>query len=130
MLNKILYVLFPVTLIINAITAVVPNTFLSVFDSFSMIFTSLMVFSLGWIVTSFVYSDRLSNYNVARHIGLACIVSVPLVAVIFVPSFLYPYIVGKVFTFRFLAIISLCSTFYLYFTDERFHPRLSPFLVV
>jgi O-antigen ligase/tetratricopeptide (TPR) repeat protein len=94
-----------------------------------MIITSLLVFSIGWLVTSSVYNERLNNYNVARHIGLAAIISVPLLAIIFVPSFLYPYIVGKAFVFRFLAIISLCSTFYLYFTDERYHPRLSPFLV-
>lgn len=129
MLDKTLKALLPITLIISIVQMLVPNSFLSFLDSFSMIITCILVYSIGWLISSFVYNKRLQDYSLARHIGLAALFAMPIVAVIFVPSFLYPYIVGKGFTFRFLAIILLCSTVYLAFTDERYRPKVTPFLV-
>lgn len=129
MLDKILKGLLPVTIIISVVQTISPFGVLSFLDQYSMIVTSLMVYSLGWVVTSFVFRKNDSNYSLGRHIGLAAVMSVPIVAIIFVPSFLYPYIVGKAFTFRFLAIISLCSSLYLFFTDENFKLKGTPFVI-
>lgn len=81
------------------------------------------------MVAGFVYPKNSNEYVTGRHVGLAAIFAVPLVAIVFAPSFLYPYIVGKAFTFRFLLIIAFASLAYLSFADERYRPKVTPFLV-
>lgn len=120
--------LLPITIIIILVTTLAPGT-LSFLDSFSMIINALAVYSIGWVAAGFVYRVKSDNYNVVRHIALASIFAVPIVAIIFVPTFLYPYIVGKAFTFRFLAIILFCSSLYLALTDENHKPVASPFVL-
>lgn len=128
MLDKIMKAVLPITLIINVVQMIAPTGIFSFLDSFSMVITALFVYSIGWVVASFVYSKNQNNYSLARQIGLSAIFAIPVVAIIFVPSFLYPYIVGKAFVFRFLVIISLCSLVYLSLLDENFRPRVTPFL--
>lgn len=129
MLDKILKVLLPISLIIIIIQTISPSGSLSFLNPVGMLITSVFFYSLGWLISSFVYSKNDSNYSLARHIGLAAIITIPFVAMIFVPSFLYPYIVGKAFVFRFLAIIALCSLIYLSLMEEQYRPRITPFLV-
>jgi O-antigen ligase/tetratricopeptide (TPR) repeat protein len=129
MLNKILTAMLPVTLLIIIVQTVSPSGILSFLNPLSMVITSLCVYSIGWVVSSFLYNKNVSNYSLVRHIGIAAIFALPIVAVLFVPSFLYPYIVGKAFTFRFLIIIAFCSLVYLSFTDENYRPKVTPFLV-
>jgi hypothetical protein len=93
-----------------------------------MIITCLLIYSIGWWLSSFVYREGQSDYLVSRHVGLAALFAIPIVAIIFVPSFLYPYIVGKAFTFRFLAIVALASLAYLSFTNENYRPKVTPFM--
>ncbi len=128
MLDKILKALLPITLIITIIQTINPSGFLSFLNPASMVVTSILVYSIGWVVSGFVYSQRESNYSLARHIGLASLFAIPVVAVIFVPSFLYPYIVGKAFVFRFLMIVAMCSLLYLSLTNSDYRPRVTPFV--
>jgi len=129
MLDKILKGALPVTAIISIVQTFFPSGVFSFLNSFSMVMTCVLVYSIGWLISSFVYNSRYEDYSLARHIGLASLFSVPIVAIIFVPSFLYPYIVGKGFVFRFLAIISFASFIYLAFTDEKYKPKVTPFFV-
>lgn len=129
MLDKILKATMPITLIITIIQTFNPGGFLSVLDPASMVVTSLLVFSTGWIISSFVYNEKEKEYSLGRHIGLAVLLSIPFVAILFVPSFLYPYIVGKAFAFRFLAIISFCTIVYLSLTNEKYQIKVTPFLI-
>lgn len=121
--------LLPITLIITIWQTLFPMGIFSFTNSISMIITSVLVYSIGWVLSGQVYRQNSANYSLARHVGLASLFSVPIVAIIFVPSFLYPYIVGKAFTFRFLAIISFCSFVFLSLTNESFKPRVTPFVV-
>lgn len=129
MLNKILYGALPVSLIVTLIQTFSPNGFLSFLNSFTMLVTCVLVYSIGWVLSSFVYNSKTQDYSMPRHIGLASLFAVPIVAIIFVPSFLYPYIVGKGFVFRFLAIIATSSLIYLSLTDEKYRPKVTPFFV-
>jgi tetratricopeptide (TPR) repeat protein len=128
MLDKTFKILLPLSVVINLVQTFIPGVF-DILNPVSMVVTSLMVYSLGWLLSGFIYRTTDSNYQVGRHIGLAAIFAIPLVALLFVPSFLYPYIVGKAFVFRFLAIVSLGSLIYLVATDEKFRPKLTPFFL-
>ncbi len=128
MVDKILKGAFPVTLIITLVQVVSPGA-LSFLNPLGMVINSVLIYSIGWLVSSFVYNKRSEDYSLARHIGLASLFAIPIVAMIFVPTFLYPYIVGKAFTFRFLAIISLCSLIYITATDDKYRLKATPFLV-
>lgn len=127
MLDKIIKGSLPVALIITIASTVWPNGPLSILNQFSMIVSSVLVYSIGWWISGFVYKKD-AEYSLARHIGLAALFAVPILAIVFAPSFLYPYIVGKGFIFRFLSIIAFVSFIYLGFTDDRFRPRITPFV--
>jgi hypothetical protein len=96
---------------------------------FNMIITSLFVYSMGWVIAGLFYNKNGQDYSQARHVAMASIFAVPVVAVIFVPTFLYPYIVGKAFVFRFLMIVAFFSYVYLLLTNISYKPRLTPFVV-
>lgn len=128
MLNKILYGAFPISLLIVLYQALVPSNMLSFLDPYSMILNCIVVYSLGWILSSFVYKQTDQDYSLPRHIGIAALFAIPVVAIIFVPSYLYPYIVGKGFIFRFLAIVAFFAFVYLSITDEKYRPKVTPFV--
>ncbi len=132
MLNNILKVSLPATLVIILVQTFTPNGIFSSLNSLGIILTCIFSFSLGWVILRKVYYENLgknSDYSLARNIALAAIVAIPIVAIVFTPSYLYPYIVGKAFVFRFMAIVSFVASLYLTLTDERFKIRLTPFFV-
>jgi hypothetical protein len=103
MLDKTLKVLLPITLIITIIQTVNPLPFLNFLNPFSMVLTSILVYSIGWVISGLVYSNRSTNYSLARHIGLAAIFHCAYSCDDFRTLVFYPYIVGKSFVFRFLS---------------------------
>lgn len=129
MTNNIFKALLPITLMITLATTFSPGS-LSFLDSYSMITTSLLVLSIGWVLTLGVYikEDGAKPEIVARRMLLAVTFSLPILAMLFSPSFLYPYIVGKAFVFRFLAIVGFASFIYLAFTNIDYKPRISPYV--
>ncbi len=129
MTNNIFKALLPITLLVTLVTTFSPGT-LSSLDSYSMIITSLLVLSIGWFLTLGVYKNEENGKDeiVARRMLLAVTFSLPLLAMIFSPSFLYPYIVGKAFVFRFLAIVGFSSFVYLALTNTEYKPRVSPYV--
>jgi O-antigen ligase/tetratricopeptide (TPR) repeat protein len=129
MLDKILKISLPVTVIIIIVQAFKPDGIFSILNSWGMVLICITVYSIGWLISSFVYNRSDSEYSLARHIGLAAVVAVPIVAIVFTPSYLYPYIVGKAFVFRFLACISGLSLIYLTFTSDKYKIKLTPFVV-
>lgn len=129
MIDKIIKWSLPVTLLILLITTFSPNGFLAITNSVSILLLGMCVYSIGWWVASFVYKDNDADFVFSRKVGLAAIIAIPVVAIIFVPSYLYPYIVGKGFVFRFLGIIAFLATIYTIFTHTDYKPRLTPFMI-
>ncbi len=129
MLDKTLKWLLPITIIITIAQTLYPNGLFSFLNPFSMIITSLMFYSIGWVASGSVYNETNQDYSIVRRVGLATVFTMPMIAIVFSPSFLYPYIVGKAFVFRFSIIIALCSFFYLSFTNESHRPRVTPFVL-
>ena len=126
MTNNIFKVLLPLTLLVTLVTTFSPGT-LSFLDSFSMVITSLLVLSIGWFLTWGVYEQK--DEIVARRMLLAVTFALPILAMVFSPSFLYPYIVGKAFIFRFLAVVGFASFIYLALTHTEYKPRVSPYVL-
>ena len=130
MLDKTLRWLLPITIIITVVQTLYPDGILSFLNPVSMIITSLMFYSIGWLVSGNLYRKAPeTEYSLARHVGMAAVFTLPMVAIVFSPSFLYPYIVGKAFVFRFAMIIAFCSFIYLSFTDPEHRPRVTPFVL-
>ena len=129
MLDKTFKWLLPITIIITIIQTLYPNGIFSFLNPLSMVVTSLLFYSIGWWVSAGIYKTNESEYSLTRHVGLAALFAMPTVAMVFAPSFLFPYIVGKAFVFRFLIIIMLCSFLYLSFTDRNHRPRVTPFVL-
>ena len=131
MTNNIFKVLLPVTLLITVLSTLAPNNIFSFLDSSSMLITSLLVLSIGWYLTLNIYKKEEGNKEdiVARRMLLAVTFALPILAMIFSPSFLYPYIVGKAFVFRFLAIVGFASFVYLALTHSEYKPRISPYVL-
>lgn len=87
-----------------------------------------MFYSIGWLVSGNLYRrEPETEYSLTRHIGMAAVFTLPMIAIVFSPSFLYPYIVGKAFVFRFAIIIAFCAFVYLSFTDKEHRPRVTAF---
>lgn len=132
MIDKIIKYSLPVTLLILIVQVVSGGSTLQFLNPFGMLILGLCVYSIGWWVADFLYSENVvpeRDFSFSRKVALAAIFAVPIVAIIFTPSYLYPYIVGKGFVFRLLAIIAVLGTIYTMFTHEEYKPRLTPFLL-
>jgi O-antigen ligase len=117
------------TFIISLIQTISGGSMFSFLTPYNMIITSIFVYSIGWVIAGLFYNKNAQDYSQARHVAMASIFAVPVVAIIFVPTFLYPYIVGKAFVFRFLMIVAFFSYLYLLLTNVAYKPRLTPFVV-
>jgi tetratricopeptide (TPR) repeat protein len=126
MLDKILKYSLPLQVFIIIYSAVLPDSIFSFLNDFSMTLLAITVFSFGWLIAGYIYPKD-KNYKMARHIALAAIFATPILAIVFTPSFLYPYIVGKGFVFRFIAITAFLSSLYLSLTEVEYRPRLTSF---
>jgi O-antigen ligase len=128
MQNKIFNTLAISTGLILASQIVFAGAF-SFTNNLSIIILSLFVLSLSHFLMSGVYRPRGKDYDPMRLLGLAVIASLPMLAIIFVASHLYPFIVGKAFVFRFVAIFGLISFLYLVFARKSVNLKMSLFTI-
>ena len=129
MTDKIIKYSLPFTLFILLAQTFYPSGMFASLNSISMLILGLLVYSIGWWSVDFVYDNSKNDFAFSRKVALAAIFATPIVAIIFVPSYLYPYIVGKGFIFRLLSIIATLATIYTVFTKAEYKPKLTPFMI-
>ena len=132
MIDKIIKYSLPVSVIVLLVQTFSGGQTLQFLNPFGMLILGMCAYSIGWWCVDFLYSENLvpeKDFSFSRKVALAAIFAVPIVAIVFTPSYLYPYIVGKGFVFRFLSIIAVLGTIYTMLTHSEYKPRLTPFLV-
>lgn len=132
MIDKIIKYSLPVTLLILIIQTFSGGASLQFLNPYGMLILGMCVYSIGWWIVDFLYSEHIvpeKDFSFSRKVSLAAIFAIPIVAIIFTPSYLYPYIVGKGFIFRMLSIVAVLGAVYTMFTHVEYKPRLTPFLV-
>jgi O-antigen ligase/tetratricopeptide (TPR) repeat protein len=99
----------------------------------SPVINTILLVCIGWTLTKSLYKGKVAELSPeiesARRLGLAMLFAVPFIAIIFSPSFLYPYIVGKALVFRFLALGVFLTYLYIAFREKTFWPRLTPAVI-
>jgi hypothetical protein len=132
MIDKVVKYSLLVTLLILIVQTFSGGGSLQFLNPFGMLILGLCVYSIGWWVADFLYSENIvpeKDFSFSRKVALAAIFATPIVAIIFTPSYLYPYIVGKGFIFRMLSIVAVLGTVYTVFTHADYKPRLTPFIL-
>jgi O-antigen ligase/tetratricopeptide (TPR) repeat protein len=132
MIDKIIKYSLPVTLLVLVVQTFSGGASLQFLNPYGMLILGLAVYSIGWWVADYLYSENIvaeKDYSFSRKVALAAIFATPIVAIVFTPSYLYPYIVGKGFIFRMLSIVAVLGAVYTMFTHADFKPRLTPFML-
>ena len=97
------------------------------------IINTVLLICVSWYILGSLYKKgyvgETAELEPARRLGLSMILSIVMIPIIFSPSFLYPYIVGKGLAFRFLALGSFLVFVYLAFRSKAFWPRLTPVVI-
>lgn len=92
---------------------------------FTPLINSLFLISIGWWMTKKLEvgeGDELS----LRRLALSIVLGMVFIPIIFAPSMLFPYIVGKAFVFRFLALVLFIVYVILAFSSRNYLPRITP----
>jgi tetratricopeptide (TPR) repeat protein len=106
------------------------NTFLSSITILSPFVNAAFAISLMWMFVGRFYNSKDDKeYSEVRHFVMSALFAIPFVAIIFSPTMLYPYIVGKAFLFRTLIIVAFVGYLYLALTNKNFKPRITPLTV-
>lgn len=132
MIDKIIKYSLPLTLLVLIIQTFSGGASLQFLNPYGMLILGMAVYSVGWWIADYLYAENVvpeKDFSFSRKVAIAAIFATPIVAIIFTPSYLYPYIVGKGFIFRMLSIVAVLGTVYTMFTHAEYKPRLTPFIL-
>lgn len=99
-------------------------------SNFTPLINSLFLISLGWWMTRKLDNQTVEgDFYSLRRLALSIVIGLVFIPVVFAPTMLFPYIVGKAFVFRFLALILLLVYTLLALSSPVYRPRITPTIV-
>jgi O-antigen ligase/tetratricopeptide (TPR) repeat protein len=99
-------------------------------SNFTPLINSLFLISLGWWMTRKLDDQTVEgDFYSLRRLALSIVIGLVFIPVVFAPTMLFPYIVGKAFVFRFLALILLLVYTLLALSSPVYRPRITPTIV-
>lgn len=100
-------------------------------SNFTPLINSVFLVSIGWWLTGRSVSEAAAEgdtYGI-RRLGVAIVAGMIFIPIIFAPTMLFPYIVGKAFVFRLLALVLFIVYILLALSSAGYRPRITPAIV-
>lgn len=97
-------------------------------SNFTPLINSLFLISIGWWLTKSNVKEAGAEGDTygLRSLGIAIVAAMVFIPIIFAPTMLFPYIVGKAFVFRFLALALFIVYTILALSSAVYRPRITP----
>lgn len=110
------------------LSGIISSSAYSFLGNFTPLINSLLLTSFGWLLTKKIFNKEMLEADIygLRRLGLSILAGVVFVPVIFAPTMLFPYIVGKAFVFRFMALALVVVYALLALSNSQYRPRVTP----